>query len=283
MAASAPVLVVPPPRRLGAALPWRTLIVIALAAGGVVVVWLVGWRGSDVPAQLYRLEIFRTSGFAIWDNHWYAGHYLLSYSALFPPLGATIGMYGTAALAAVTAAWAVDRLSAMRSEPDRSSRLEWHAVRPCGAGCGRSASVLVRRSSGSRRARVAPPPPPAAGADRRGVLPVVQPGRRCLPPHRYRRNRDCRARRGPLARRTGRGDGALPLVIATVAFPDPGTFPFPVGDLITTLGVVAALWWIAPHEWRALRVGTSSTGCSRSLTSPCRTHWGPTTSVSRWR
>ena len=48
---------------------------------------------------------------------------------------------------------------------------------------------------------------------------------------------------------------ALPLVIAMVAFPDPGTFPFPVGDLITTLGVVAALWWIAPHEWRAFRVG----------------------------
>ena len=255
MAASAPVLVVPPPRRSAPPFPWRTLIVIALAAGGVAVVWLVGWRGSDVPAQLYRLEIFRTSGFAIWDNHWYAGHYLLSYSALFPPLGATIGMYGTAALAAVTAAWAVDRL--LRDALGTRSFLAAGAfalvlVVPvavgqlpflCGEAAGLVALVSLRRHHQLLALTVAACCPlfsPVAGVFLLIAIAAIAIAERGVA-------RWLAVQVGAMA--------ALPLVIATVAFPDPGTFPFPVGDLITTLGVVAALWWIAPHEWRALRVG----------------------------
>src|SRR5438445_246870 len=33
-----------------------------------------------------------TAGFAIWDNGWYGGHYLLGYSLLFPPLGDILGI-----------------------------------------------------------------------------------------------------------------------------------------------------------------------------------------------
>ncbi len=41
---------------------------------------------------MYRVELFRSAGLAIWDEHWYAGHHLPGYSLLFPPLGALLGV-----------------------------------------------------------------------------------------------------------------------------------------------------------------------------------------------
>jgi hypothetical protein len=59
---------------------------------------------------VYRVELFRQYGWLIWDSRWYGGHYLLSYSVLFPPIGAMLGLNGAAALSAGGAAWAFDRL-----------------------------------------------------------------------------------------------------------------------------------------------------------------------------
>ena len=44
------------------------------------------------------------TGFLIWNNDWYGGHYLPGYSVLFPPLGAALGPRLVGAVAAVTAA-----------------------------------------------------------------------------------------------------------------------------------------------------------------------------------
>ena len=48
-------------------------------AGGVATVLaliaiLAGWRGSDLPAQLFRVELFRRDGFVLWDSQWFSGH-----------------------------------------------------------------------------------------------------------------------------------------------------------------------------------------------------------------
>ena len=88
----------------------RSLAAPAVAALGAAVVRLFGWRGPDTPAQVYRVSLFRTHGFVLWDNGWYAGHYQLPYSVLFPPLGALLGLYGAATLSAAVAAWAFGRL-----------------------------------------------------------------------------------------------------------------------------------------------------------------------------
>ena len=78
-------------------------LVPALAlAGALALVWLlVEPRTPDLAAQVYRVGLFRSVGFAIWDEHWYAGHHLPGYSLLFPPLGALLGVRATGAASAL--------------------------------------------------------------------------------------------------------------------------------------------------------------------------------------
>src|ERR671936_927015 len=59
---------------------------------------------ADLAAQAFRSQLFAAHGFLIWNNGWYAGHYLPGYSILFPPLGAVLGPRLAGALAAVISA-----------------------------------------------------------------------------------------------------------------------------------------------------------------------------------
>src|SRR3954447_23940811 len=59
---------------------------------------------ADLAAQAFRADLFADHGFLIWNNDWYAGHYLPSYSVLFPPLAAAVGPRLVGALSAVVAA-----------------------------------------------------------------------------------------------------------------------------------------------------------------------------------
>ena len=68
----------------------------AAYAGGVagilaLIAVAAGWRGSDLPAQLFRVELLRRNGFVLWDSQWFAGHSTLNYSVLSPVLGALTG------------------------------------------------------------------------------------------------------------------------------------------------------------------------------------------------
>lgn len=66
--------------------------------------------GADLPAQLLRAKLFSVEGFGLWSNWWYGGHYLLSYSALFPPLAALLTPELIAAIAGVITAAAFEAL-----------------------------------------------------------------------------------------------------------------------------------------------------------------------------
>jgi len=70
----------------------------------------VGWRGVDLPAQIYRVTLFHNEGFTLWDTGWYGGHWTLDYSVLFPPIGGMIGVGLTGVASAALAALAFDRL-----------------------------------------------------------------------------------------------------------------------------------------------------------------------------
>ena len=72
----------------------------ALAFAGVLVlVWLLADPHTpDLAAQVYRVGLFRSSGLAIWDEHWYAGHHLPGYSLLFPAFGALLGVRAAGAV-----------------------------------------------------------------------------------------------------------------------------------------------------------------------------------------
>ena len=81
-----------------------------IAAAAAILSWLLGWRGVDLPAQIYRVSLFHRAGLTLWDSQWYGGHWTLDYSVIFPPVAGVLGLTTTAALSACGAALAFDRL-----------------------------------------------------------------------------------------------------------------------------------------------------------------------------
>jgi len=83
----------------------------ALAVAATFGIRTLGWSGTDLAAQVYRVGLFKAHGWIPYDLGWYGGHSLLSYSTLFPPLARTIGMYGAAACSAAVATLCFARLT----------------------------------------------------------------------------------------------------------------------------------------------------------------------------
>ena len=76
----------------------------ALAAVLAALYLAVSPESQDLAAATFRADVFSDHGFALWNNQWYSGHFLLSYSVLYPPLGALLGPRLTGALAAIASA-----------------------------------------------------------------------------------------------------------------------------------------------------------------------------------
>ncbi|MHB8234199.1 MAG: hypothetical protein ACYDHT_06040 [Solirubrobacteraceae bacterium] len=89
------------------------VLAISLPLALLLATWLVWYPPSpDLAAQAYRVHLFATDGFSLWDNSWYAGHYIPSYSLLFPALGAALGLRLAGALAVCCSVWAFRSLLA---------------------------------------------------------------------------------------------------------------------------------------------------------------------------
>ncbi len=86
---------------------------LALPVAGVLLaVWLIADpRTPDLAAQVYRVALFEHVGFAVWDEHWYAGHYLPGYSLLFPPLAALLGLRSVAVLSVLVSSVLFERVA----------------------------------------------------------------------------------------------------------------------------------------------------------------------------
>lgn len=89
---------------------------------------LVQPPGADLPAQLYRAQLFADGGFRLWDNLWYSGHYLLGYSVLYPPLAVVFTPRLLGALAAVVTAILFEALARRHFGPDSWAGSTWLAV-----------------------------------------------------------------------------------------------------------------------------------------------------------
>src|ERR1700731_720523 len=89
---------------------WRPLLAPAVAGTLGIVGVLLGWRGVDLPAQVYRVGLFRLHGLTIGDSQWYGGHWTLDYSVIFPPVAGVVGVEITGVLSATLAAYSFDRL-----------------------------------------------------------------------------------------------------------------------------------------------------------------------------
>lgn len=233
----------------------RTLVAPIVAILGALVVRLFGWRGPDIPAQVYRVSLFRSHGWVMWDNGWYSGHYQLPYSVLFPPIGALIGLYGAAALSAAVAAWAFGKLieghfgrrsiapailfALGTAGPVAIGQLPFLG----GEAVGLLALLAARRQKPVAAVLLAiacPLVSPVAGAF---LMLALMAWALTTPPGR-------RAALIALVFIT-----AAPLLVLRIVFPSTGPFPFLGIDLalIVAICVIGFMWLPATH--RALRVG----------------------------
>src|SRR5438067_7486007 len=85
----------------------EALIAAAGCASLAAVLLWAGPPGNDIAAHIYQRTLFLKHGFVLWNNFWYAGRYsFVTYSVLYYPLSALIGIKALALLSVVAAALA---------------------------------------------------------------------------------------------------------------------------------------------------------------------------------
>jgi hypothetical protein len=236
----------PPPR-------WIVLGPTLLAAIGAVVylIWAPG--SQDLAAASFRADLFADHGFLLWSNQWYSGHYLLSYSVLYPPLGALlgprlVGAIAVVASAALFAALARRRFGATAFVPSLwfaagiaswllTGRIPFLLAVPLGL------AALLPRATGplwpaALLAALTSLASPVAGLF--VALAGVALG-------------SAAERRRGLALVLGAG---APIVILNLLFPTGGSEPFVFSAFIAIPLLAVVVVWLVPIRYRALRIGT---------------------------
>ena len=233
----------------------RSLVAPLIALLGAVVVRVFGWRGPDIPAQVYRVSLFRAHGWVIWDNGWYSGHYQLPYSVLFPPIGALIGLYGAAALSAAVAAWAFGKLVEGHFGQRSIAPAILFAIGTAGPVAIGQLPFLGGEAVGLLALLAARRGRPVAAVILAIACPLVSPVAGAflmiaLMAWALAMPRGGRAGLFSLVFLT-----AAPLLVLRVVFPSSGPFPFLGIDLALIVAICAIGFAWLPVEHRALRVG----------------------------
>ena len=242
-----------PPTGAGAAGRWP-LAAAALAASIAVFSSVAGWRGGDLSAHLFRVELFREYGLTLFNPQWYGGHFTLNYSVLYPPIAGTLGIGLTTVFSAALAAWCFAQLSARwfgRAGHAGAVLFALGIASPVAIGqlpflLGEAFALAACVAVADRRwtiaaalAMVATLTSPVAGAFLALALVAWAVA---VPPDRWRL--------GGIAAAV-----ALPMCVTAVLFPGTGPFPFPLGDALFEVSVIGALVLVVPRRHRALRIG----------------------------
>ncbi len=231
-----------------------------VAGGLALVALLLGLRGVDWPAQLYRVQLFRHHGWLSFDTSWYGGHYPLAYSLLFPPLAATISTPVTAIASAVAAAWGFDRLVCREfGRPGRIGSLLFAAGTVVQVAVGQLPfllglafailAVLAARRGHWRWAALAAVAAPMASPVAAVFLVLVAAAwaATTAPGQRLR----------PILLAVA---ALVPGLIVTGLYRQLGDFPFPASGLICVLVACVAAQLVLPSGNRGLRVGAALYG-----------------------
>ena len=226
---------------------------LALAAA-LIAVWLaLDPRTPDLAAQVYRVGLFGRLGFAVWDTHWYAGHGVLGYSLIYPPLASLVGMRVLAAGCVLASSVLFWRL--VRTVYGQAARwgAAWFAVAALGdVWIGRltfALGVTLALAAGLALARgrwlwagvlaaVCAAASPVAGAllGLAGLTLALE-------------------RRSPRALLVLAAPAAVVVLAQAALFPEGGYEPYPFLSFAATLGVVVAFLWALPPAARLLRIG----------------------------
>src|SRR5258708_29603337 len=90
---------------------WPTVAAVVGVAGVLAILAItLGWRGSDLPAQIFRAELFRQDGFVLWNSQWFGGHALLGYSVIAPAISAPLGPLALGAVSGIASAFVFERI-----------------------------------------------------------------------------------------------------------------------------------------------------------------------------
>jgi hypothetical protein len=230
-----------------------------VAAGLSLLAWALGWQGADSPNYLFRIDLFRSAGFTVWNMAWYGGHYTFGYSTLLPPLGALMGPVALGVLAAVVAATSFDRLLVSLPTVSESRRriatLVFAAGTVTNLAVGRLAfalglaaglaAVLAGRAAWWRTAvalsLVTTLASPVAGFFLAMAWGAVTLARR-----------PWRAAVAPVFCAAA---ALAPIALSVLFFPEGGTYPFRRSSLFFVLGASALALVLAPARNRVLRNG----------------------------
>jgi hypothetical protein len=229
---------------------WWLLLLTAALIG----VWLaLDPRTPDLAAQVYRVGLFGRLGFAVWDTHWYAGHGLLGYSLIYPPLASLLGMRVLAALCVLASSMLFWRLArAVYGEAARWGAA-WFAVAALGdVWIGRltfALGVSLALAAGLALLRerwlwagvlaaLCAAASPVAGA----LLGLA--GLTLALEHR-----------SPRALLTLAGPTAVVVLAQAALFGEGGYEPYPFLSFVATLLIVVAFLWALPPAARLLRIG----------------------------
>ena len=247
--------------------PQRTLLSPSLLAAPIsalilgILVSQTDLRGTDWPAQLFRVELFREAGLTLWNGQWYGGHYTWGYSVLFPPLAAwfgtmTLGVGSTVAASYFLSALLKDAFG--RVGPYAAC---WFAVAattnlvvgrlPFGLGMALGLWTLLAlqrrwRLTATIAAIATPLASPVAGA----FLALAAAAWFI---DLYLQRRSGLPTRPALAAAVS-VLAASPILVTAVLFPDPGTFPFRGGHFLGVVGSSIGLIIFLPRQARVLRI-----------------------------
>jgi hypothetical protein len=207
----------------------------------------------DLAAQVYRIDLFRALGFAVWDEHWYGGHHLPGYSLLFPPLGSLLGLRLLASLSVLASVVLFERLArAVYGAPARWAACWFAVAAVADVWVGRVAFALgvsLALASGLAllRGRPALAAPLAALCAAASPVAGVLLGLAALSV--------ALARRSPRVLVILAGPAAAVVLALAVLFPEGGFEPYPLLSFLATAGVALAFLWALSPAQRLLRIG----------------------------
>ncbi|MEI2702330.1 MAG: hypothetical protein V9E83_08015 [Baekduia sp.] len=219
----------------------------------VLAVVYVLWEplSADLAAQLFRADLYRDHGFAIWSPYWYGGHHLPSYSLLSPPLMAIAGPQAAGAVALVAGTFAFERIAG-----GRAFASVWFAVAfattglvtgriTFAIGAALALGAVALASAGPRWARAAAP----VVAALTGLASPVAAALLVLAMAVWAStDRRMRTIAGVVAL-----SALAPAAALLLAFPNGGDFPFALTSFLPTLAACVVLWLALPQEQTLLR------------------------------
>lgn len=229
-------------------------VALATAVAGALACAYLAWPhppGQDLAAAVFRAELFEREGFTDHNPAWYGGHPVLSYSVLYPPLGALLGARLTAAISVVAAAAAFAVLARRRLGPGAALGSVWFAAAtaawlltgrvpfllalPFGIGAVLAADARRFGAAGVLAALCALASPVAGAFTTLAGLAAWLAGHR----------------RAGTALALG---GALPVLAFAVVSPVGGQMPLALSAVAPIPVVAAVAIWLLPPERRTLRI-----------------------------